>query len=157
MFGRAFLLFTIPLLPLWLSSCASPRSQGGPIDYSLAVGKPFPSEQAKAQQRVSRYLARLSPGKRAQLGQYVAVESTTVPVGEIPGLANRIARGKIQAVNAFGGDTENRMTGSAVFIMVFDAKTGQPATDEGFVVIDTPRKGQPGIFGGYTATYIGTG
>jgi hypothetical protein len=156
MFGRAFLLFTILLLPVWLSSCASSRPQAGPIDYSLAVGKPFPSEQAKAQQRVSRYLARLSPANRAQLGQYVAVESTTVPVGEIPGLANRIARGKIQAVNAFE-DTENRMTGSAIFIMVFDAKTGQPATDEGFVVIDTPRKGQPGIFGGYTATYIGTG
>jgi hypothetical protein len=41
--------------------------------------------------------------------------------------------------------------------MIFDARTGQPASNEGYISIDTPQKGHLGFFGGYTAVYIGTG
>jgi hypothetical protein len=154
----------VPLFALFLGlaalvSCASKRAGSELTDFSLAVGKPYPTEFARAQTRVDRYLARLSPARRARLEGYLAVESTTMPVGQVPGLANRLGlgRGRLQAASAYGGDTENRMSGTAIFVMIFDARTGKPATDEGFVVIDTPHKGASGIFGGYTATYIGTG
>jgi hypothetical protein len=41
--------------------------------------------------------------------------------------------------------------------MIFDAKTGKPVSNEGYIILDTPQKGTLGIFGGYTAVYIGNG
>lgn len=128
-------------------------------EYALAVGRPYPNELSVAQERVGRYLARLRPSQRAQLTQneYLAVEATALSASDVPGLANKIARGEIQAGGGFAADTYNRMSVTAHFVMIFDSKTGQPATDEGFIVVNTPPKGRVGIFGGYTALYIGTG
>jgi hypothetical protein len=123
------------------------------------VGRPYPNELAVAQERVNRYLARLTPSQRSRVmeNEYLAVEATRMPASEVPGLGNRIARGEVQATGGFGGDPYNRMSAVTSFIMIFETKTGRPATDEGFVVIDTPSKGRAGIFGGYTALFIGTG
>jgi hypothetical protein len=41
--------------------------------------------------------------------------------------------------------------------MIFDPKTGQPLSQEGYIAVETPQKGKIGIFGGYTALYIGNG
>jgi hypothetical protein len=140
-----------------LSGCAGSSHRGDFTEYALAVGRPYPHELAIAQERVNRYLARLRSSQRAQLMQneYLAVETTTIPASDVPGLQNRIAQGKIQAMG--GSDTYNPMSVVTRFVMIFETKSGQPATDEGFVVVDTPFRGKVGIFGGYTALYIGTG
>ena len=142
-----------------LSGCAGSSHRSDVTEYALAVGRPYPNELGVAQERVNRYLARLKPSQRAQLMQneYLAVEATTVPASEVPGLANKISSGQVQATGGFAADPYNRMSVVSRFIMIFETKTGQPATDEGFVVINTPSKGKLGIFGGYTALYIGTG
>lgn len=141
-----------------LSGCAGSSHRGDFTEYALAVGRPYPHELAIAQERVNRYLARLKPSQLAQLMQneYLAVETTTIPASDVPGLQNRIAQGKVQAIGG-SSDTYNPMSVVTRFVMIFDTKSGQPATDEGFVVVDTPFKGKVGIFGGYTALYIGTG
>jgi hypothetical protein len=45
----------------------------------------------------------------------------------------------------------------AKFIMIFNAKTGKPVANEGYIIVDYPARGELGVFGGYTAVYIGTG
>jgi hypothetical protein len=142
-----------------LSACAGSSQRSDLREYALAVGRPYPNELAVAQERVSRYLARLTPSQRSRVmeNEYLAVEATRMPASDVPGLGNRIARGEVQATGGFGGDPYNRMSAVTSFVMIFETKTGRPATDEGFVVVDTPSKGRTGIFGGYTALFIGTG
>jgi hypothetical protein len=90
--------------------------------------------------------------------EYIAVEATTVSISEIPGLAGRIASGRARAETSItSSDPHEALSGNAKFIMIFDPKTGQPLSQEGYVAVDTPGKGKMGIFGGYTALYIGTG
>jgi hypothetical protein len=144
---------------LFCQACASSnRSQY--TDYSLAVGQAYPAEQAAAQKRVDRYLAHLKPAEKERLAklEYIAVEATTVSISEIPGLAGRIASGRARAETSItSSDPHEALSGNAKFIMIFDPKTGQPLSQEGYVAVDTPGKGKMGIFGGYTALYIGTG
>ena len=129
-------------------------------DYSLAVGQAYPAEQSVAQKRVDRYLAHLKPAAKERLAsvEYIAVEATTVPVGEVPGLANRIVTGRVRGGTSItSSDPHEALARDAKFIMIFDPKTGQPLSQEGYIALDTPAKGKMGIFGGYTALYIGTG
>lgn len=129
-------------------------------DYSMAVGQAYPAEQAAAQKRVDRYLAHLKPADKERLAkvEYIAVEATTVPIGEVPGLANRIITGRARGETSItSSDPHEALSGNAKFIMIFDPKNGQPLSQEGYIAVDTPPKGKMGIFGGYTALYIGTG
>jgi hypothetical protein len=144
---------------LFCGACASSKLAQY-TDYSLAVGQAYPAEQAAAQKRVNRYLAHLKPAEKERLAnvEYIAVEATSVPVGEVPGLANRIVTGRVRGgTSIIGSDPHEALDVNAKFIMIFDPKTGQPLSQEGYIALDTPAKGKMGIFGGYTALYIGTG
>ena len=144
------LLFT-SLTVVFLNGCASSGQSGGPRDYSVAVGAAYPNEEHIAQDRVNKYLARLKPEKKEQIAKndYLAVEAVEVPVSEVPGLASKFP-------GQTGGLTD-RGSQMTKFIMIFDAKTGQPASQEGYIAVETPPKGALGVFGGYTAVYIGNG
>ncbi len=153
------LRFICCLALLFSGACASSKLAQY-TDYSLAVGQAYPAEQAAAQKRVDRYLAHLKPAEKERLAsvEYIAVEATTVPVGEVPGLANSIVTGRARGATAIlSSDPHEALAASAKFIMIFDPKTGQPLSQEGYIALDTPAKGKMGIFGGYTALYIGTG
>ncbi|HXL26566.1 MAG TPA: hypothetical protein VN952_07770 [Chthoniobacterales bacterium] len=144
---------------LLYGACASSKL-GQYTDYSLAVGQAYPAEQAAAQKRMDRYLAHLKPAEKERLAnvEYIAVEATSVPVGEVPGLANRIVTGRVRGESSItSSDPHEALAGNAKFIMIFDPKTGQPLSQEGYIALETPAKGKMGIFGGYTALYIGTG
>ena len=152
MIPRLFLslLFT-GVTVVFLNGCASSGGQTGPRDYSVAVGAAYPNEEHIAQDRVNKYLARLKPDKKEKIAQndYLAVEAVEVPVSEVPDLASRIP-------GQTGGLTD-RASQMTKFIMIFDAKTGQPVSQEGYIAVETPPKGKLGVFGGYTAVYIGNG
>jgi hypothetical protein len=151
MIPRPFFPFLFTCLTVvFLNGCASPAN-GSYRDYTVAVGAAYPNEEHIAQDRVNKYLARLKPEKKEKIAQndYLAVEAVEVPVSEVPGLASRIP-------GQTGGLTD-RGSQMTKFIMIFDAKTGQPISQEGYIAVDTPRKGAIGVFGGYTAVYIGNG
>ena len=144
---------------LFCEACAS-SNLAQYTDYSVAVGQAYPVEQAAAQRRVDRYLAHLKPAEKERLAnvEYIAVEATTVPVGEVPGLANRIVTGRLRGETSIASsDPHEALAANAQFIMIFDPKTGHPLSQEGYIAVETPAKGKMGIFGGYTALYIGTG
>jgi hypothetical protein len=128
-------------------------------DYSVAVGQAYPAEQAAAQKRVDRYLAHLKPTEKERLAKvdYIAVEATSIPIGEVPGLANQVVTGRARGTSLASVDRHAALSTNAKFIMIFDPKNGQPLSQEGYIAVDTPAKGKMGIFGGYTALYIGTG
>jgi hypothetical protein len=151
MIFRFFLsLLVSALIIVSFDGCASSEKSNYP-DYTVAVGSAYPNEANIAQERVNKYLAHLSPEKKEKIAQndYLAVESTEVPVSEVPGLGARIT-------GQAGGYTD-RGSQMTKFIMIFDAKTGKPVTNEGYIILETPPKGRLGIFGGYTALYIGNG
>jgi hypothetical protein len=127
-------------------------------DYALAVGEPYPSEASVAQNRVNHYLAHLTPERRKVLEsyQYLAVEVTTVPASEVAAVVKRLINAGTVA-GSLGNDPYHFTSDTAQFVMVFDVKTGRPVGNEGYVAMETPRKGQPGLFGGYDAIYIGNG
>ncbi|MBV9997853.1 MAG: hypothetical protein JO015_01950 [Verrucomicrobia bacterium] len=144
-----------------LSGCASSTRSATLShyrDYALAVGEPYPAEASVAQTRVDHYLARLTPERRKALEsyQYLAVEATTVPATEVAALVKHLVNTGAVA-GSLAHETYNLSATTAQFVMVFDVKTGRPVSNEGYVAIDTPRRGQPGLFGGYDAIYIGTG
>jgi hypothetical protein len=145
---------------LVLFGCSSPNAaiRSHYRDYAMAVGQPYPEEAAVAQNRVNHYLAHLTAPRRQRLEPYayVAVEATTMPATEVAA----IVKNAVNTGQVFGGLANDRynLSGSqALFIMVFDSKTGRPVSNEGYVAMDTPQKGQPGLFGGYDALYIGNG
>ena len=147
--------FFVPLLLSWfavifLNGCGH-SAQASYRDYTVAVGTAYPNEANIAQERVNKYLARLSPQKKEEIAKndYLAVESTEVPASEVPGLASRIV-GQASSYT-------DRGTMMTKFVMIFDAKTGRPVSNEGYIIVETPTKGRVGIFGGYTALYIGNG
>jgi hypothetical protein len=150
MIPRLFIPLVCIGLALFLNGCAS-SAKSNYKDYTVAVGAAYPNEARIAQERVTKYLEHLKPEKKAQIMQndYLAVESTEVPASEVPGLSGRIT-------GQTGGLTDRGST-MTKFIMIFDTKTGQPVSNEGYISLDTPPKGRLGIFGGYTAVYIGNG
>jgi hypothetical protein len=150
MIPRLFIPLVCISLPLFLNGCAS-SAKSDSKDYTIALGTAYPNEAYIAQQRVNKYLEHLKPDKKAQIMQndYLAVESTEVPASEVPGLSGRIT-------GQAGGYTD-RGSIMTKFVMVFDTKTGRPVSNEGYIVMDTPAKGRLGVFGGYTAVYIGNG
>jgi hypothetical protein len=154
----ALKLCSLLLITTLFASCVSSKLTEK-TDYALAVGHPYPAETARAQQRVAGYLSRLSPDQKGKIAQYghVAVDVMNMPVSEVPGLSQRILSDQKHDFAAVGGNLQDRLSASTTFIMIFDAKTGRQSAEDGFIVMDKPRKGQPGSFGGYTAIYIGNG
>ena len=148
------LRLSIPLvftcLAFFLNGCAS-SAKSDYKDYTLGVGAAYPAEAKVAQERVNKYLEHLKPDKKARLAEneYLAVEATQVPVSEVPGLSSRIS--------GQAGVYTDRGAQMTKFIMIFETKTGLAVSNEGYIVIETPAKGRLGIFGGYTAVYIGNG
>ncbi len=149
------LLCSVPLFVL-AAGCAANRTADY-TEYAVSVGQPYPAEAANAQARVNRFLARHRK-TGAALPQYLAVESTELPANEVPGLVQRMGMANTTTLTTVNpSDVTNRAAVQVKFVMIFDAATGRPATDEGFVVMSTPTKGKMGMFGGFTAMYIGRG
>ncbi len=150
------LLFGFPLLIL-VVGCAANRTADY-TEYAVAVGQPYPAEAANAQARVDRFLAKHRRAGGALPAQYLAVESTELPANEVPGLVQRMGMANTRTlITVNTSDVTNRTAMIVKFVMIFDAATGRPATNEGFVVMSTPLKGKIGMFGGYSAVYIGRG
>jgi hypothetical protein len=150
-----FFLLAPSLIPLSFSGCAS-SANSTYRDYTLAVGAAYPREAELAQTRVNSYLAHLSPREKERVAQneYLAVVATEVPIGEVPGLSARAVNLGLTGTTGAYTDRASMMT---KFIMIFDAKTGQSVSNEGYISLQTPPLGQLGVFGGYTALYIGHG
>ena len=62
--------------------------------------------------------------------------------------------GEFGRTGAYPTDQASRQV---FFLLLFDSRTGQLVSDDGVLVLNTPRRGKIGEFGGVSALYIGEG
>jgi hypothetical protein len=154
----------IVLISLACGSCAlipgASSTPFGPNDYAFMRAEPYPQETVLAQKRFQNFLRRANAKDRLTLAEtpYVAVRAYQLTVREVPGLAWRMAVGKIPMKASYGGDLlQNAGAVPVEFLLVFDQRTGRLAAPDGVLVIGSPVRGKIGRFGGVSAIYAGGG
>jgi hypothetical protein len=126
-------------------------------DYAFMSATPYNSEIALARDRLAKFLYKADAKKRAILAQtpIVAVQAAVVQASESGSLLRRIGRQGDWGVTGPGpspGDSRQ-----LAFLLLFDSRTGQLVSNDGFLVLYTPQRGEIGVFGGVSALYIGAG
>jgi hypothetical protein len=129
----------------------------GSTDYALMSASPYNSEIALARARLQKFLYTADAKKKAILAQtpVVAVEAAVLPAAEVAPLLRRIERGEFGIGN--GGRPADQASRQVAFLLLFDSRTEQLISDDGVLVLNTPRRGKVGVFEGVSALYIGAG
>jgi hypothetical protein len=129
----------------------------GTTDYALMSASPYNSEIALARGRLQKFLYKADAKKRAILAQtpVVAIEAAVLTAGEVAPLLRRIESGEFGIGN--GGRPADQANRQVEFLLLFDSRTEQLISDDGVLVLDTPRRGKVGVFEGVSALYIGAG
>jgi hypothetical protein len=142
---------------LALSALAAPPASQE-REYSFMTAKPYRAEVQRGQQRLAKFLARLNPKRRALLDQtpLVAVQVYTLTAGELPGLTWRLGKGSVSS-GQFGQDIHSGTNVQVKFLLIYDSRTQQLASEDGVLVTDTPPLNTVGLFEGTRAVYVGTG
>ena len=145
------LLFVCPFLVGFVQCSA----YAGTTDYALMSATPYNSEIALARERLEKFLYKASAKKRAILAQtpVVAVQAAVVPASETGPLLRRILSGEFGIGN--GGRPADQASRPVLFLLLFDSRTGQLVSDDGVLVLNPPKRGKVGDFGGVSALYIG--
>jgi hypothetical protein len=151
------ILIFLALVSLALSALAAnppPEER----DYSFMTAKPYRLEVERGQQRLTKFLSRLNPKRRALLDQtpLVAVQVYVLTAGEVPGLTFRMGKGSVPSTQ-FGQDIQNGASVQVKFLLIYDSRTQQLVGEDGVLVTDTPALNTVGMFDGKHAVYIGTG
>ena len=132
-------------------------ASAGYIDYGLMSATPYNSEIALARARLEKFLYSANAKKRAILAQtpVVAIEAAVLPAAETGPLLRRIQSGELGIGN--GGRPADQASRLVAFLLLFDSRTGQLVSNDGVLVLDTPKRGKVGVFEGVSALYIGAG
>ena len=153
---KQFVLSLFFVFPFFLGFF--PRSaHAGSTDYALMSATPYNSEIALGRERLEKFLYKANAKKRAILAQtpVVAVQAAIVPASATGPLLRRIVSGEFGVGN--GTSPADQATRQVFFLLLFDSRTGQLVSDDGVLVLNTPRRGKTGEFGGISALYIGAG
>src|ERR1700738_1400821 len=126
-------------------------------DYALMSATPYNSEIALGRERLEKFLYKTNAKKSALLAQtpVVGAQAAVVPASQTGPLLHRILSGEFGIAN--GGRPADQASRQVFFLLLFDSRTGQLVSDDGVLVLDTPRRGTVGQFGGFSAVYIGLG
>jgi hypothetical protein len=153
---KQFALALLFVCPFFLG-IFQPSVHAGTTDYALMSATPYNSEIALARERLEKFLYKADAKKRAILAQtpVVAVEAAIVKASETGPLLRRIESGELGIGN--GGRPADQASRQVFFLLLFDSRTGQLVSDDGVLVLNTPRRGKIGEFGGVSALYIGEG
>jgi hypothetical protein len=151
--------FALPLLLVgsFFLGLVQPSAQAAPTDYALMSATPYNSEIAVGRERLEKFLYTANARKKAILAQtpVVAVQAAVLTAAESGPLAHRIQSGEFGIGN--GGRPAEQGNREVLFLLLFDSRTGQLVSDDGVIVLTTPRRGKVGVFGGVSALYIGMG
>jgi len=130
----------------------------GTTDYALMSATPYNSEIALARERLEKFLYKANAKKRAILAQtpIVAVQAAVLPASEAGSLLRRIGRGGYFGIGG-GSYPADQASRQVEFLLLFDSRTSQLVSEDGVLVLDTPQRGKIGVFGGFSALYIGAG
>jgi hypothetical protein len=152
------LAFFLAIGSLVLSVSAAPPPKSQEREYSFMTAKPYRIEVERGQQRLAKFLSSLNPKRRALLDQtpYVAVQVYILTAGEVPGLTWRMGKGSVSS-GQFAQDIHSGASVQVKFLLIYDSRTQQLASEDGVLVTDTPGLNTIGLFEGTRAVYVGAG
>ena len=152
------LAFFLAIGSLILTVSAAPPPQSQEREYSFMTAKPYRAEVERGQQRLTKFLSRLNPKRRALLDQtpYVAVQVYTLTAGEVPGLTWRMGKGSVSS-SQFAQDIHSGASVQVKFLLIYDSRTQKLVSEDGVLVTDTPSLNTVGLFEGTRAVYVGAG
>ncbi len=130
-------------------------------DYAIMTATPYNSEIALARERLEKFLEKASrnPKRQNLLAQnpLVAVEAYLLTAGEVSSILRRMGNGSLLTGGEEGESLTDRTSRKVQFLLLFDTRTRQLVSTDGFLVVNTPSRGKVGTFGGFPAIYIGAG
>jgi hypothetical protein len=148
--------FFFAFFAIFLTSCATSQQ----VDYGLISATPYQTETNLGLARLDKFMRKMDSKKQALLAQtpYVAVQAGSMTAGEVGTIMRRINSGNSRGITSgYGQRPADAMGREVLFILVFDSRTRQLATDDGVLAVDTPGRGKIGMFGGTSAIFAGTG
>jgi hypothetical protein len=126
---------------------------------NFAIDTCFPNPNAiqLAEARAKAYWAK----RAARFGSnpvYLAVETSKIFPGEVQNLWPKLINSETTASFLSQGIADNTYSNLyLVGIMIFDTRTGRFVGNQGYISVDTPRRGSVARFGPYIARFIGWG
>ncbi len=142
------------LLAAWLlSGCVTPASRAiDPRDYAITTCEVGPEEIALVQKRARNYLSR-HPGLASEV-RLLAVTASSVYPSEVQDLWIKLGRSQTSS-SAY---LQRRGQSFKLFcVSLVDRSTLRPLSNQGYVLANTPARGEIALIGGHRALYIGTG
>jgi hypothetical protein len=130
------------------------------IDYrNFAIDTCFPSQNAiqLAEGRTRAYWAKHASRYGAE-PRFLAVETSKVFPSEVQDLWPKLINSETTASFFAHGLKNNTYSNlQLIGVMIFDTRTGQFVSNQGYISVDTPPRGGVARFGPYIARYIGWG
>jgi hypothetical protein len=126
-------------------------------NFAIDTCYPSPNAIRLAEARARAYWAKYA----ARFGtepKFLAVETSKVFPGEVQDLWPKLINSETTASFFSHGIKNNTYSNLQLLgIMIFDTRTGRFVGNQGFIAVDTPRRGSVARFGPYIARYIGWG
>jgi hypothetical protein len=126
-------------------------------NFAIDTCFPTPNAIQLAEGRARAYWAKHAPCFAAE-PRFLAVETSKVFPGEVQDLWPKLINSETTASFFSYGSKSNTYSNLQLLgIMIFDTKTGRFVSNQGYISVDTPRRGSVARFGSYIARYIGWG
>jgi hypothetical protein len=140
------------LFALLVCGCATPGSHVDPRDYAVSTCELTRQEIQLAQKRARNYLTR-HPGA-ADGVRLIAVEADYVFPSEVQDLWVKLGRSQTSS-SAY---VQRRGQSFKLWcVLIVDRSTQLPVTNQGYLLSNTPARGEIVQIGGYTVLYVGRG
>jgi hypothetical protein len=145
------------LLSLLVCGCSAVNSKIDNSDYAIDTYTPSRNEIARAERRTKKFWLENS-GRYGNEPHFLAIDTTKLLEGEIvqnlwPKLINSAHTTSFFARGSFDGTPQVDI----YCVMIFDINTGKFVSNQGYAIVDFPRRGQVVRFGNYVARFIGSG
>jgi hypothetical protein len=149
---RGKLAILLLLLVLVLSGCAAPGTRTDPRDFAVSTCGLTPQEIELARKRAQNYLARYPTA--ASDVRLLAVQADSVFPSEVPDLWVKLGRSQTSS-SAY---LQRRGQSFKLWcIALVDRSTLLPVTNQGYLLANTPARGEIVKIGGRTVLYVGRG
>lgn len=140
------------LLPFVVSGCATPGTRTDPRDFAVSSCELTPQEIEVAQRRAKNYLSR-HPAVAGDV-RLLAVEADSVFPSEVSDLWVKLGRSQTSSSAYMQRRGESFKLWCIVLI---DRSTLLPVTNQGYLLSNTPARGEIVQIGGHTVLYVGRG
>src|SRR5262249_43527720 len=133
-------------------SCSTGNPPFDNSDWAIDTYYPGQYEIARAEERAKKFWLE-NAARYGNEPHYLAIDTTKLLEGEIvqdlwPKLIN-----SPHTISFFAGSLEKALQVRIYCVMIFDTNTGKFVSNQGYAIVDFPRRGQVARFGHYVARF----